>query len=106
MDLGAYEVQPAGPTYGDMDCDGDVDADDVAPFVLALVDPAAFATQYANCDIDNADCNMDAAVDGLDIQLIVQELLKELGMDPACVELHKMAPNMPQDLLAWLGAKI
>jgi len=37
--------------------------------------------------------------------LAVQGMLKELGMDPACVELHKMAPNMPLDLLAWLNEK-
>jgi coenzyme F420-reducing hydrogenase delta subunit len=32
----------------------------------------------------------------------VQGILSELEMDPACVELHKMAPNMPMDLLAWV----
>jgi coenzyme F420-reducing hydrogenase delta subunit len=37
--------------------------------------------------------------------LAVQGTLKELGLDPACVELHKMAPNMPVDLLAWLNGK-
>ena len=32
----------------------------------------------------------------------VHDILTELGLDPACVELHKMAPNMPMDLLAWI----
>jgi coenzyme F420-reducing hydrogenase delta subunit len=35
----------------------------------------------------------------------VQSMLTELGMDPAVVELHKLAPNMPMDLLAWLSGK-
>jgi coenzyme F420-reducing hydrogenase delta subunit len=35
----------------------------------------------------------------------VQGTLTELGLDPTCVELHKMAPNMPLDLLAWLNGK-
>jgi len=36
----------------------------------------------------------------------VQAMLTELGMDPACVELHKLAPNMPMDLLAWLNVAV
>lgn len=60
---------------GDMDCDGDVDAVDAAPFVLCLVDPAGYQVQYPSCDPMNADLSQDGRTDGADAQLLVRCLL-------------------------------
>jgi glucose/arabinose dehydrogenase len=57
--------------YGDMDCDGDVDFDDVNPLVLALQDPTTYALTYPDCDVMNADCNTDGIVDFDDINAFV-----------------------------------
>jgi hypothetical protein len=50
---------------GDMNCDGAIDFGDINPFVLALSDPAGYAQQYPNCDINNGDINGSGGV-GLD----------------------------------------
>ncbi|MCG3125362.1 MAG: hypothetical protein CHACPFDD_00180 [Phycisphaerae bacterium] len=52
---------------GDMNCDGSVNGFDVDGFVLALSDPAGYATQYPDCDIDNGDVNADGSVNGFDV---------------------------------------
>jgi hypothetical protein len=56
---------------GDTDCDGDVDFDDINPFVLALSDPAAYQLLYPNCELGAADCNGDGVVDFDDINAFV-----------------------------------
>ncbi|HPF40494.1 MAG TPA: FG-GAP-like repeat-containing protein [Phycisphaerae bacterium] len=53
---------------GDMNCDGLVDSADIAPFVLAILDPSAYATQYADCSIRNGDIDEDTTVDVNDVQ--------------------------------------
>ncbi len=58
-------------TVGDMDCDGDVDFDDITPFVLALSDPVAYQAQYPNCNYLNGDCDGDGDVDFDDINSFV-----------------------------------
>jgi hypothetical protein len=60
---------------GDVNCDSEVNLSDIAPFVLALLDPAGYAAQFPNCDMHRADCNGDASVDGLDIQSFVNLLV-------------------------------
>jgi len=52
---------------GDLDCDRDVDFDDINPFVLALSGEGAYATQYPDCRWLNADCDFDGDVDFDDI---------------------------------------
>ncbi len=52
---------------GDMDCDGDVDFDDINPFVLALSGQAAYQAAYPDCNWLNGDVNEDGAVDFDDI---------------------------------------
>lgn len=52
---------------GDMNCDGVVTVTDIGPFVLALTDPAGYAAQFPNCDLNNADINDDNAVSVTDI---------------------------------------
>ena len=73
-DMGAFEYQPL-PMLGDLNCDGVVDLDDVAPFVLALVDPAAYAVAYPNCELARADMDAGGTVDGCDVQAFVNVLL-------------------------------
>ncbi len=67
--LDAVSIVGAGPVAvrGDMNCDGAVNAQDVTPFVEALLDPAAYAAAFVCCRIQNADINGDGTVDGLDI---------------------------------------
>ena len=56
---------------GDLDCDGDVDFDDIDPFVLALSGQAAYEAAYPDCDWFNADCDGDGDVDFDDIDSFV-----------------------------------
>jgi len=56
---------------GDLDCDGDVDFDDINPFVLALSGEAAYYAAYPDCNWLNADCDTDGDVDFDDINPFV-----------------------------------
>ncbi len=56
---------------GDLNCDGAVDNGDIDAFVLALLDPAAFAAAFPDCNFDNADINQDGNVDNGDIDPFV-----------------------------------
>jgi hypothetical protein len=56
---------------GDLNCDGVVNFADINPFVLALSNPAAYASQYPNCQILNGDINGDGAVNFADINPFV-----------------------------------
>jgi hypothetical protein len=49
-------------SYGDLDCDGDVDA-----FILALTKPNAYHDKFPDCDIMNADCDGNGHLDAFDI---------------------------------------
>ena len=60
---------------GDVNCDGSINVFDIDPFVLALVDPAAYATAHPGCRIDNADCNGDGDVNVFDIDPFVSLLV-------------------------------
>lgn len=60
---------------GDMNCDGALDFDDVAPFVLALTDPAAYAVAFPACNIDDADMNGDTFENGDDLQMFFNALI-------------------------------
>ena len=53
--------------YGDLNCDGVLDAADIDAFVLALTDSAAYEAMYPGCEILRADCNHDGAVDFDDV---------------------------------------
>jgi hypothetical protein len=63
------------PRPGDMDCDGLVNTFDIDPFVLALVNPAAYVAQYPDCNILNGDCDGDGLVNVFDIDPFVQLLI-------------------------------
>lgn len=62
---------------GDLDCDGLVNFADINPFVLVLIDPAGYATQYPNCPLSNGDVNGDGRVDFNDINPFVALLTGE-----------------------------
>lgn len=59
---------------GDMNCDKSVNADDVAPFVGAVMDPESFDAK-SGCGSMNGDMNNDGVVDGRDIQPFVKRVL-------------------------------
>ncbi len=64
------------PGRGDLNCDGQINFDDIGAFVLALGGEAGYAAAYPNCRWLNADCNADGVVDFDDIDPFV-ELLSE-----------------------------
>ncbi len=57
--------------YGDLNCDGAVDAFDIEPFILALVDPPGYRAAFPACDGLLADVNEDGAVDAFDVEPFV-----------------------------------
>ena len=62
---------------GDMNCDDEVSELDVDAFVLALIDPAGYATAYPNCNINLADCNWDGNLNSLDIDSFIELLIEK-----------------------------
>ncbi|MCK6455714.1 MAG: hypothetical protein L6Q92_04190 [Phycisphaerae bacterium] len=68
-------VVPAPPLLGDMNCDGVVNLLDMDPFILALKDPALYATTYPNCDILAGDFDGDGVVTGLDIAPFLDRII-------------------------------
>jgi hypothetical protein len=75
VDAGSPMPIPAPALYGDMNCDGVIDLDDIGPFVMALSSPDSYLLAYPSCDINLADLNGDAKRDGQDIPAFVAELL-------------------------------
>jgi hypothetical protein len=71
-DLSQIDVYTA--VVGDLNCDGQIDAFDIDPFVLALTDPAGYAAAHPACDPGLADVNGDGAVDAFDIDPFVKLL--------------------------------
>lgn len=59
---------------GDMNCDGSLSVSDIAGFVQALTDPAAYAQAYPGCDVSLADMSGDGAVSVGDIAGFVDAL--------------------------------
>ncbi len=61
------------PCYalGDLNCDGLLNNGDIDPFVLAVTQPATYATVYPDCDIFLADINQDTLVNNGDIDSFV-----------------------------------
>lgn len=65
-----------GPA-ADMNCDGLFNGVDVAPFILAILDPGAYGNAYPACDRHNGDINCDGNVDSLDIESFVGCILED-----------------------------
>ena len=59
---------------GDLNCDGLVNAFDIDPFVLALSDPAGYASQYPDCNRLLADIDGSGDVNSFDIDPFVELL--------------------------------
>jgi hypothetical protein len=66
-----YTSVPITPLIGDMNCDGAVNAFDIDPFVLAIVNPAGYAQQFTHCYIAGADVNRDGQINAFDIDPFV-----------------------------------
>jgi hypothetical protein len=60
---------------GDVNCDDSLTIDDIEPFVLALIDPDAYAAMFPSCALSRADLNGDGFEDAADIALFVSYLL-------------------------------
>ena len=63
------------PVRGDLNCDGEVNFDDINPFVTALVSREGYESRYPGCAWLNADCNDDGSVDFDDINPFVKCLV-------------------------------
>lgn len=62
-DVAVSSVQcTSSSPIGDMNCDGFITVGDIAGFVLAITDPAAYAVQYPTCNALLADVNNDGFV--------------------------------------------
>ncbi len=68
-----FYIQVVGnqPTPGDLDCNGDIDFDDIDPFVLALSGQAGYEAAYPDCNWMNADADGSGDVDFDDIDPFV-----------------------------------
>lgn len=60
---------------GDLNCDGTADIADAGPFVLAVLDPVAYASAFPACNRDLADVNIDGNVDGRDVRAFLDCLI-------------------------------
>ena len=69
VDMGADEF--GAHRAGDLNCDGQIDFDDINPFVLALSDPSGYAAAYPGCWIEVGDVNCDGRVSFEDINPFV-----------------------------------
>ncbi len=74
-DLGVSVFQPMSFLLGDLNCDGSINADDTAAFVLALTDAAAYQAAYPDCDSNRADMDGSGIANGQDIQTFVNTLV-------------------------------
>lgn len=57
-----------GGTPGDLNCDGQVNAFDIEPFLLAMFNPGEYAIRFPGCDINNGDIDGDGTVNAFDIE--------------------------------------
>lgn len=72
-------VLVASPSYGqdrcDMNCDGQINFDDIDPFILAITSERSYRKQYPNCCLNSADANGDGVLDFDDIDPFVECLV-------------------------------
>ena len=60
---------------GDANCDGSVDTGDIDAFLMAVMNPTAYATTYPDCELMLSDCNGDESVDTADIDAFIALIL-------------------------------
>ena len=75
-------VMPAQASSGEMNCDGATNGLDVAPFVLAVLDPSGYEAAYPDCGIGRADFDCDGNAEPDDVPGFVNCLLA--GDCPVC----------------------
>jgi hypothetical protein len=69
ISTGLVAVRLAGvPFPGDLNCDGQINAFDIEPFLVALFDPENYGIRYPDCDMNNADINGDGSINAFDIE--------------------------------------
>ncbi len=73
-DFAVQYIDCQAQAAGDLNCDGAINAFDIDPFALALVDPAAYAAAWPACDVLLADVNGDGVVNVFDIDPFVELL--------------------------------
>jgi FtsP/CotA-like multicopper oxidase with cupredoxin domain len=74
--MGMWHIMGMPPMMGDLNCDGQLNALDIDPFVLALSDRLAYEAAYPHCDRMLGDCDGDGSVNGLDIGPFVDMLMQ------------------------------
>lgn len=83
---------------GDMNVDGDVDFDDIAPFILALQDPLQYAATYGIEPVVFGDMDNDRLVDFDDIPLFIDALTVTQSSPPLPI------PELPSGHLVLSAA--
>jgi hypothetical protein len=76
-DRGAvWVLQLEGAVFplGDMNCDYNVDAFDITPFLIAVFEPWNYRLLYPDCNVFAGDINGDGSVNSFDIQPFVELL--------------------------------
>jgi hypothetical protein len=74
IEMGADEHTARPFVFGDMNCDGICDFDDLDGFVLALIDAEEYGKQFPECDLANGDIDASGAVDFGDVDGFVVRL--------------------------------
>lgn len=72
VDIGCDEFTPY--SLGDMDCDGDIDFDDITPFTIALGNQPNYEQTFPGCNYLNGDFDGDGAVTFTDINPFIQSI--------------------------------
>lgn len=73
--IATFTASCAWALSGDANCDGAVDGRDIAAFVLAVLDPAAYDVGFPGCALSNADLDCDELADAADVALFVECVL-------------------------------
>jgi hypothetical protein len=76
-DFNANNVPDVCDAAGDLNCDGIVNADDVGPLALALVDEAAYFNENSDCSELTGDVDGNGEFDARDLALFVRVLLND-----------------------------
>ena len=74
IDAFAAINEAAATAAGDTNCDCELNAFDIEPFLLALFDPQGHDSAYPDCDITRADVNGDGSVNAFDIEPFIERL--------------------------------
>ena len=77
VDIGAFEygAQLKPGCVGDLNCDDAVDAFDIDPFIIALLQPALYEIQYPDCQRLHADADANGSINAFDIEPFIETLL-------------------------------